>query len=232
MLENSMNFIIPATATLIALGIGYCLKRSVEDIGKRVDKFDNGNKGWTFALVGELLADFLLDLGDNIMGKENRKYLPFIGCIFSYVLIANLIGLIPGIHSPSAWALNGMIPPFNAGIAILVFVMYHSWGIKKSGAITYIKHFFGPIIWIAPLIMAIELLSHCVRPVSLSLRLYGNMTGDHAVLANFTTLTKVGIPVLFYGIGTFVSFMQAFVFSLLTMVYIGFAVNTDEEHHH
>jgi F-type H+-transporting ATPase subunit a len=89
------------------------------------------------------------------------------------------------------------------------------------------------MLWLAPLMIPLELISNFVRPFSLSLRLLGNMTGDHTVLEIFTDLTKVGIPVIFYGLGTFVSFVQAFVFTLLSMVYVSLAVaHHGDDHHH
>ena len=177
----------------------------------------------------ELVAQFLLNLADNVMGKENRKYIPFVGTLFVYLLSMNLFGLIPGFSPPTAKI------SFNLGIALTVFILYNFWGVREMGVFNYLKHFWGPIWWIGPLLFVVELISHFVRPLSLSLRLCGNMTGDHMVLSIFTDLTKFAIPVVFYGLGTFVCFMQAFVFTLLTMVYIRFAVahaeHEGESHH-
>lgn len=171
----------------------------------------------------ELVAQFVLVLGDGVMGKHNRKYLPFVGTIFIYILISNLLGLVPGFGGPTDSF------TFNMGIALVVFVFYNVWGIKEVGLVHYLKHFLGPVMFMAPLMIIIEIISHVARPLSLSLRLFGNMTGDHLVLAVFTDLTKFIIPVLFYGLGTFVCFMQAFVFMMLTMIYIRLAV-AHEEH--
>jgi len=88
----------------------------------------------------------------------------------------------------------------------------------------------GPVIFIAPLFFVLEIVSHCIRPITSSLRLFGNMLADHTVLGAFTDLTKVGVPVLFYGLGTFVCFFQAFVFTLLSMVYVSLAVAHEESH--
>ena len=176
----------------------------------------------------DLAAEFLIQLGDDMMGKQNRKYLPFVGTVFLYVLTMNLLGLVPGYAAPTA-SLGA-----NFGIALIVFVLYNAWGIKEVGIGNYFKHLLGPNMAIAPLFLLIELVSHVFRPASLSLRLFGNMTGDHAAISVFTDLTKVGVPVPFYLLGTFVCFMQAYVFTLLTMVYIGGAVtheHGDEEHH-
>jgi len=106
------------------------------------------------------------------------------------------------------------------------FVVYNYFGFKQKGA-AYLKHFLGPIWWLAFLMLPLELVDNLIRPVSPSLRLFGNMTGDHLVLEIFTDLTKVVIPVLFYILGAFVSLVQAFVFTALCMVYIASAVAHD-----
>lgn len=171
----------------------------------------------------ELVAQFVLSLGDGVMGKHNRKYLPFVGTLFIYILISNLLGLVPGFSGPTDSF------KFNLGVALVIFVLYNVWGVKEVGLVNYLKHFLGPVLLMAPLMIIIEIVSHIARPLSLSLRLFGNMTGDHLVLAVFTDLTKLIVPVLFYGLGTFVCFMQAFVFMMLTMIYIRLAV-AHEEH--
>jgi F-type H+-transporting ATPase subunit a len=134
--------------------------------------------------------------------------------------------LIPGFSPPTT--------NFNVTFALglFSFVAYNFFGFKEQGA-SYLKHFVGPMIWLAPLMIPLELISNLVRPFSLALRLLGNMTGDHAVLEIFTDMTKVIIPVLFYGLGAFVSLVQAFVFTLLSLVYVSLAVtHHGEESHH
>ncbi len=189
----------------------------------------------SFRNLFELIAEFLIGLGDSAMGKENRKYLPFVGTIFIYTLFMNLLGLVPGFVMPTHSFL------FNCGIAAVVFILYNFWGIKEVGIVAYLKHMCGPsfnvlgmqIPLLLPLLFPIELVSHFIRPLSLSLRLFGNMTGDHAVVGAFTELTYGSpffwIPVIFYLLGTVVCVIQAFVFTLLTMIYIGLAV-THEDH--
>lgn len=175
--------------------------------------------------IFELLSLFILKLADTVMGENNRKYLPFLATLFTYLLSMNLLGLIPGFSMPTDSL------TINLGIALTVFILYNTWGIREVGPVAYFKHLLGPIWLIAPLMLVIELISHVVRPLSLSLRLFGNMTGDHIVLSVFTDLTKFGVPVVFYGLGTFVCMMQAFVFTLLTMIYIRFAITHEEAHH-
>jgi F-type H+-transporting ATPase subunit a len=101
--------------------------------------------------------------------------------------------------------------------------MYNYYGIKENGWV-YLKHFLGPMIYLAPLMLVIEIISHLVRPISLSLRLFWNMTGDHLVLGIFTDLTHIIIPVLFVGLGLFVSFLQAFIFTILSSIYISLSI--------
>ena len=171
----------------------------------------------------ELLVESLLNLMEGVLGEEKaQKYFPLIGGLFTYIFFCNLVGLIPGLAPPTD-NINT-----NAACAILVFIYYNYLGIKEQGFVNYLKHFMGPVIWLGPLMLVIELISHLVRPVSLSVRLFGNMTGDHLVLGVFSQLTPVLIPVIFLFLGLFISFIQAFVFSLLSIVYIGLA--TEETH--
>ena len=111
-------------------------------------------------------------------------------------------------------------------IGIFIFFTYNFLGIKENG-LAYLKHFLGPMLLLAPLMLPLEIISHVVRPMSLGLRLSGNMTGDHTVLGIFLDLVPYVVPVIFYGLGTFVSFVQAFVFTLLSMIYIAMATAHD-----
>ncbi len=189
----------------------------------------------SFRSFGELIAGFILNLGDSVMGVHNRKYLPFVGSVFFYILFLNLFGLIPGFHGPTGGSMEKNLM-FNLGIALVVFLAYHFWGIKEVGIVNYVKHFFGspellkfPLIFIGLFICVVEVVSHFVRMLSLSMRLYGNITGDHLVLGSFTEMAPLLVPVIFYLMGFFVACMQAFVFSILTMIYISFAT-AHEEH--
>ena len=194
---------------------------------KRLDR-NRGNlvpdEGLTLLTIAELPVLFVQSLGDQIMGKEGRKYHPFLPSIFLFVLVCNMIGLVPGLSMPTDSFL------FNLGIAIPVFVLYTAWGIKEIGIVSYLKHLWGPSFMIGFLLFPVEIISHLIRPLSLSIRLFGNMTGDHMVLGAFLKLTKVGVPVIFYLFGTFVCFVQAFVFTLLTMIYIRLATAHEESH--
>ena len=172
--------------------------------------------------VFEVLCNMLINLGDTAMGKENRRYLPFVAALFSYILLMNLWGLVPG------FVLSTDHYQINVGIALVAFAMYNVWGVKEMGVLSYLKHFWGPIWWFGFMLFPIELISHAIRPLTLSLRLFGNMTGDHNLLSAIHELVAgpftfwAAVP--FYFLGTLVCFVQALVFTLLTMVYIRLAV--------
>lgn len=171
--------------------------------------------------LAELVVETLHSFVGSVMGEEARRFLPFFGSFFLFIFTCNLLGIIPGFNPPTA-NINT-----NLGMALVVFLATHYYGFKTHG-VHYLKHFMGPIFWLTPLLFLIELLSHLVRPLSLSLRLFGNMTGDHVVLSMFTALTRLGIPVIFLGLGVFVSLIQAVVFTMLSMIYIAMALHHEE----
>ena len=161
---------------------------------------------------------------DGILGKNSRQHLPVVAAVFLFILLANLIGLIPGMPSitTTVWV--------NVAMALVVFIYFNWQGIKANGLIGYLKHFCGPVAILAPVVFFLEILSTCIRLLTLNLRLYWNITADHIVLGTFTDLLPPLFPVVFYAMGTFVSFMQAFVFTVLTMIYILLATQHEEEH--
>jgi F-type H+-transporting ATPase subunit a len=171
----------------------------------------------------ETFADMVYGLMEGPMGAKNaRRYLPLIGTLFLFILFCNLLSLIPGFLPPTSSLKT------NIGLAVLVFVLTHVFGVAAHG-LKYFKHFMGPIWWLAPLMIPIELVSHIARPVSLSVRLLGNITADHKVGAVFFGLIPFLIPVIFLGLGVFVAVIQAVVFSLLSTIYISTAI-AHEEH--
>ena len=171
----------------------------------------------------EMLSDTIFNLMSSVMGeKEARRFLPLIGTLFFFILVSNLLALIPGFLPPTATLKT------NLGLALLVFLLTHVYGVREHG-LKYFKHFLGPVWWMAPLMLPIELISHLARPVSLSMRLLGNIAADHAVVLAFFALIPLLVPVPFLVMGVFVSVVQAVVFSLLATVYIGTAV-AHEEH--
>lgn len=176
------------------------------------------DEGLTLKNIWELAVENLFNLVKDPLGEKNaRKFFPFLGTLFIYIFISNILGLIPGFIPPTS---NISI---NAGIAISVFVYYNYAGFREHG-IGYLKHFMGPILWMAPLMIIIEGISNVVRMLSLSVRLFGNIHGDHMVLEIFTNLTYLVIPVIFLGLGLFVSFIQALVFTLLSTIYFQLAL--------
>jgi F-type H+-transporting ATPase subunit a len=154
---------------------------------------------------------------EETMGEEGKAYFPLIATFALFILVSNLIALIPGFYPPTA-NLNT-----NAALALTVFVMTHVVGIKKHG-LAYLKHFMGPILWLAPLIFIIEIIGHLARPMSLSLRLFGNMYGHEIVLMIFVGLVPFLLPVPMMLMGVLVAFIQTFVFTLLAMIYIAGAL--------
>jgi len=172
----------------------------------------------------ELISEKLFDLCAQVMGRENAlEFFPLIGSLFLFIFTSNLLGLIPGIL-PSTEALNTTL-----GIGLFVFVYYNFIGLKKNG-LAYLKHFLGPVLWLSPLMLIIELVSHVVRPISLGIRLRANIFGDHQVLQVFNTNFPYFVPIVFYGMGLFVAFIQSLVFCLMTMVYISLSAAHDEHH--
>lgn len=169
-------------------------------------------------------VEAIFGMVESIIGHDAKKYFPLIGGIFIYIFVNNLMGIFPGML-PATENINT-----NLACSLTVFLYYNFVGIKEQGVTNYLKHFMGPIIFLAPLMFVIELISHMVRPVALALRLFGNINGDHLVLGIFSGLVPLGIPVLFLGLGLFVALVQAFVFSLLSTIYIGLSV-AHEDHH-
>ena len=151
------------------------------------------------------------------MGKEGKAYFPLIATFALFILVCNLIGLVPGFYPPTA-NLNT-----NAALALTVFVLTHVVGFRKHG-IGYLKHFMGPIIWLAPLMFIIEIIGHIARPLSLTLRLFGNMYGHEVVLMIFLALVPLFLPIPMMLMGVLIAFIQTFVFTLLAMIYIAGAL--------
>ncbi len=184
----------------------------------------------------EIILEGLLGMMRDIIGPKSDRFLPLIGTLAVFIFVSNVLGLIPGFQPPTA-NLNTTL-----ALAIPVFLATHYYGLKEHG-FSYLKHFLGPIIkWYAlPLMLimiVIEIISHLARPLSLSLRLLGNMTGDHMVLAIFMSLGSImGLnwlypvvyPVPLLALGLLVCVVQTLVFCLLSMVYIALAV-AHEDH--
>jgi F-type H+-transporting ATPase subunit a len=169
--------------------------------------------------IAEMISEFTGSLGDQIIGHGYEKYQAFVTCIFLFVLTNNLVGLIPGVAAPTT---NPSVP---LGLAIPTFLYYNYQGFRAQGFIGYLKHFCGPIWWMAWLLLPIELVSHFARIMSLTIRLYANMFASDMLTLGFFSLIPIGVPSIFLGLHVFVSCIQAFIFMLLSMIYLSLAVS-------
>ena len=201
---------------LILLGLGW---RAALDLKSKKDGHVPEGK---FNLKGffELFVEQIVGLSDSIVGEKGRKMVPLFCFFFLFIWIQNLLGLIPGFLPPSQ--------NINTTIALgfFSFCAYNFYGFKEHGW-AYLKQFLGPVLLLAPLFVFIEILSHVFRSLSLGIRLFGNMTGDHIILSIFLDKVPFLIPVIFYFLGFFVCGLQAFVFTVLSMVYVSLALSHD-----
>jgi F-type H+-transporting ATPase subunit a len=168
-----------------------------------------------FQHIFELIYGFLHGQTDDVAGHAAVPYLSFFGTLFIFVLFSNLLGLIPTFESPT------MFVAVPLGCALATFLYYHAVGIRRQGLFRYIAHFAGPIPALAPLMFPIEIVSNLARPLSLTVRLYANMFGGEKVTMAFFGLFPLLLPIPFMALHIFVGCLQAYVFALLTMVYVG-----------
>jgi F-type H+-transporting ATPase subunit a len=175
--------------------------------------------GWQnfFEVILVSLADFM----DTTIGHGGRKFMPLIGTLALFILVGNLLGLVPGMSSPTA-NINT-----NVALAVTVFVIYQFVGIQKHG-VAYFKQFLGPVWWLAPMMLPIEIISHLARPVTLAVRLFGNIRGEDMVILVLGFLIPLLLPIPMMAFAVFTSVLQTLVFILLTMVYLAGALT--EEH--
>jgi F-type H+-transporting ATPase subunit a len=178
----------------------------------------SADKPGGFQLTFEAMYNFISGQAHDAVEHGASKYVSFIGTLFIFVLLMNLIGVIPGFESPT------MTPAVPAGLAIAVFFYYHAMGVREQGVGRYLVHFAGPMPWLAPLMIPIEFISHLARPLSLTIRLYANMFAGEMVTITFLSLTYFVLPAVFMGLHVFVAFLQAFIFMLLTVIYVSGAV--------
>jgi len=175
--------------------------------------------------VMEAYLDGVLAMGADVMGKEEaRKYLPLVATIGLFIGVANLIGIVPGFEAPSAFL------DFTLGLALVVFVYYNYEGIRRHGVITYFKHFLGPVWWLAWLMFPIEIVSRISRIISLSFRLFGNIKGDDMFLMVILMLAPWLLPMIPFALLAFMALLQAFIFMILTYVYLGGAIILSDDH--
>ncbi len=173
------------------------------------------------------MMEFFFDFMCTIMGRKNtEQFFPLIGSLGLFILASNMIGLIPGLESPTS-NLN-----VTLACALVIFFTTHVVGVKQQG-VQYVRHFFGPITaWYAlPLMLLffiIEVIAHIARPISLSMRLFGNMFADHAMVAIFVSLVPILVPIPIILLGFFTAILQTLVFCIISMIYISMAIEEDE----
>lgn len=215
-ISHDHNWIFLTHMFLTAAIVIYIARAAV----KNLKVVPTGTQNVMEAYLGGVLA-----MGADVMGKEKaRQYLPLVATIGLFVGIANIIGVIPGFEAPSAFL------DFTLALALVVFVYYNFEGIRRNGLIAYFKHFMGPVWWLAWLMFPIEIVSHISRIISLSFRLFGNVKGDDMFLMVILMLAPWLLPMIPFALLTFMAFLQAFIFMMLTYVYLGGAVLLHDDH--
>jgi len=167
--------------------------------------------------LAEMTHEFVTEQGEQIIGHGSERFTAYLTTLLLFILLSNLLGLIPGLESPTA---NVVVP---LGFALVTFLYYHYHGVRSNG-FGYVKQFLGPVWWLYPLMLPIELISHLARILSLTVRLYANMFAGDLLTIAFFSLIPLGIPLAFLGLHLFVSVVQAYVFFLLAAIYLSLAV--------
>ena len=245
-IEHPPLFVIPGIpdhvtytwlVMLVLVGLSFAASRNLQMVPRGLQNFM------------EMVLEQFFTLLDDMIGVGGRRYLPLIATLGLFILVSNLMGLLPGLMAPTS-NLNT-----TAACALIVFFTYHWIGMRKRGVGQYLRHLCGPVLWLAPLMFIVEIFSHLARPLSLSLRLFGNMTGGHILLAVIFSLTLgmagwvatgslpgilIGLPgsALLIAFTTgflmplkmLVAFLQAFIFCMLSMLYIAGAIEEVEHH--
>ncbi len=179
----------------------------------------------------EGIHGFIANMADEVIGHNGLKYVPYLTALGMFILSCNLLGLVPGLTSPTA------VPIVPLGCAILTWVFYHLQGVRVNGPVGYLKHFIGPQdkdmplivrLFLPLLLFPIEVFSHTARMMSLTIRLFANMFAGEMVTLVFFSLIPLGVPIVFEGLHIGVSFIQTYIFVLLACVYLGEA--TAHEH--
>lgn len=179
----------------------------------------------------EVAVEELGNFVESVIGPRGRRYLWLLGGVALFIVCANLLGIVPGLSTPTSnWNTT-------LALALTIFVSYNVIGMKEHGVGPYLRHFCGPFPWLAPIMVPVELIGHLARPVSLSIRLFGNMFGEHTVTAILLSLWTLIIPYMIYlglvlWLGLFVAVVQAFVFLMLSCVYIAGALEGGHEEGH
>lgn len=171
--------------------------------------------------MAEWIEGFVGNMGDEIIGHHYHKYHAYLVTLGLFILTCNLIGLVPSLESPTA------VPLVPLGCALLTWFYYHYQGLRANG-VGYFKHFMGPVWWLAPLMLPIEIFSHTARLLSLTVRLFANMFAGEMVTLVFFSLVPIGVPIIFEGLHIGVSLIQTYIFVILATVYLSEA--TAHEH--
>ncbi|MCB0369086.1 MAG: F0F1 ATP synthase subunit A [Bdellovibrionales bacterium] len=207
-----------AVSSVVSIGLGFLARKQLGTGEKAVVPAGK------FSLRGlvEINVEFISKLTKSIIHHDGNKYVPYFSALFGFIFVNNLLGVLPGM-SPATENINTTI-----AFGVFSFLSYNFIGFRKSGK-HYLMHFLGPVWWLAPLMLVIEIIAHLVRPLTLGLRLANVMTGDHTVLSVFLNIVPYPflIPIPFYVLGFLVCFIQAFVFTLLSMVYVALAQASD-----
>jgi F-type H+-transporting ATPase subunit a len=212
------------TVLLLVFAIG--ARMSLEAARKRpgIQKWF-AQPGLGLLTLAELVVDFWHSMmGGNLSRQDIHRFLPIVAGLFVYILANNILGLVPGFLPPTENVHH------NWAMSIVVFLLFLGVGLLRD-PVYFIKHMAGPVLFLAPLIFLIELVGIIARPVTLTVRLTGNMFGDHTVLTTMADLVPLVVPVPFLALGLLVSFIQAFVFALLTVIYISLSVPHHDEAH-
>ncbi len=173
--------------------------------------------------LAEMIHEFSGSHADQIIGHGYERFQAFVTCVFLFVLLNNLIGLLPPFDlTPTSR------PAVPLAIALCTFIYYNFYGFKEQGIVGYVKHFMGPVWWLAPLLFPIEVISHCARIMSLTIRLYANMLASDLITLVAFSIFPFLLPVAGLGLHAAVSLIQAYVFMLLAMIYLTGAVSHDE----
>lgn len=215
-----------ACGMLVTLAIFARIGLSRARQGKGYERYFS-NAVVTPRIFFELFVSGLMDLiGESLSKTDKKQFFSLIGSIFLFIFLCNMMGLVPGLLPPTD-NINT-----NVGIAIVVTVVFLWVGLRRD-PVGYLKHMWGPVWWLGPFMFSLEMVSQIVRPVSLTLRLTGNMIGDHMVFGIMSDMTKLFIPSLFLALALLVCTIQALIFTLLSAVYIGLSVpHGDQEHAH
>jgi F-type H+-transporting ATPase subunit a len=218
--HSAEPMVAAAVVVLVALLFAVAVRGKITDYEKSVIPDDK----LSLRTLAEVIVSYFYNMMSDMMGPTKAKrYFPLIGTCAVFILLSNVMGLIPGLNPPTS-SLN-----VTAGCAIIVFLAFNYYGIKENG-IGYFKHLAGPVWWMAPLIFPLEVLSLFIRPVTLAMRLMLNMAVDHVLLGIAVAAVPLLVPIPIMMLGTLIALVQVLVFCLLSSIYIALATEHEEGH--